>query len=162
MTSSSGPSDAAVLDGAPVLCVSSTGGHFVQLTRIAAGLGSRHLRYVSTGAGDASLLGGAPHEVVRDVSRTSRLSILLCALQLYRIIRRVRPAVVVTTGAAPGYLALRIAKLLGTRTVWIDSVANVEKVSMAGQLARRHSDLFLVQWKHLAEAGEGRYLGSVL
>ena len=161
MTWSSGLSRAGEGDGQVVVCVSSTGGHFVQLTRIAEGLGTR-THFVSTRAGDATLLDGQPHHVVRDISRSSRWSVLVCAVQLLRILWRVRPSVVLTTGAAPGYLGLIIARRLGARTVWIDSVANVERVSMAGQLARKHADLFLVQWPHLADAQEGRYMGSVL
>ena len=34
---------------------------------------------------------------------------------------------VISTGAAPGYFAMRFAKWLGRRTIWIDSIANVEQ-----------------------------------
>ena len=74
---------------------------------------------------------------------------------------RERPDVVVSTGAAPGYLALRCAKLLGARTVWIDSVANVEELSLSGRIASTKADLCLTQWPHLA-AGPVGYEGSVL
>ena len=42
------------------------------------------------------------------------------------LLLRHRPDVIVTTGAAPGYFALRFGKLLGARTIWIDSMANAE------------------------------------
>ena len=71
------------------------------------------------------------------------------------------PGVVVSTGAAPGYLAIRFARMLGARTVWIDSIANVEELSMSGRDGQRDADLCLTQWPHLA-GGPVRYLGAVL
>ena len=85
----------------------------------------------------------------------------MSALQIGRVIVRERPQVVVSTGAAPGYLALRLAKALGARTVWIDSVANVDELSLSGRLASEKADLCLTQWPHLA-SGPVSYQGSVL
>jgi hypothetical protein len=75
---------------------------------------------------------------------------------------RTRPDVVVSTGAAPGYFALRIGKILGARTVWIDSIANAEALSRTGTLVRPWADLWLTQWPHLAADGGPAYAGSVL
>ena len=49
---------------------------------------------------------------------------------------RLRPDVVITTGAAPGYFAVRIGKLLGARVVWVDSIANAEELSLSGPEGR--------------------------
>ena len=83
------------------------------------------------------------------------------------ILLRIRPDVVVTTGAAPGYFALRLGGLLGGRTIWVDSIANVEELSLSGQKAGQHCDLWLTQWEHLAKpvSTEGKgpeYKGSVV
>jgi hypothetical protein len=75
---------------------------------------------------------------------------------------RHRPAIVVTTGAAPGYVAARIAKYLGAKAVWIDSIANVERLSLSGEKIGKHVDLWLTQWPHLAAPGGPQYFGSVL
>jgi UDP-N-acetylglucosamine:LPS N-acetylglucosamine transferase len=73
-----------------------------------------------------------------------------------------RPDVIVSTGAAPGYFALRLGKFLGLRTIWVDSIANVERLSLSGQRVGRFADLWLTQWPHLAAAGGPSYHGSVL
>jgi hypothetical protein len=73
-----------------------------------------------------------------------------------------RPDVIVTTGAAPGYFAVRFGRLLGTRTVWVDSIANAEELSMSGRMAGKHASLWLTQWPHLAQGGGPEYRGSVL
>lgn len=69
---------------------------------------------------------------------------------------------VLSTGAAPGYIAVRLGKLIGAKTIWIDSIANVEHLSMAGELAGQHADLWLTQWPHLAKADGPHFHGAVL
>ena len=69
----------------------------------------------------------------------------------------------VTTGAGPGFLALAVAKLAGgSRTIWIDSIANTERMSLSGRLARPVADVRLVQWQHLARPGGPEFWGAVL
>jgi hypothetical protein len=69
---------------------------------------------------------------------------------------------VITTGAAPGYFAIRIGNLFGARTIWVDSIANGEELSLSGQKAGPHAALWLTQWAHLAKAEGPHYRGSVL
>ena len=84
------------------------------------------------------------------------------ALRLLVILLRFRPDVVVSTGAACGYFALRFAKLLGARTIWLDSIANVEELSMTGRLVRPYADLWLTQWPELAQPDGPEFRGAVL
>ena len=78
------------------------------------------------------------------------------------ILLRTRPDVVVSTGAAPGYFALRIGKMLGARTIWVDSIANVDELSLSGQLVKAYADMWLTQWPHLAKPGGPECHGAVL
>jgi len=68
---------------------------------------------------------------------------------------KVRPDIVISTGASVGVLAARIGSLFGARTVWIDSIANAEQLSLSGHLAGKFVDVWLTQWEHLAEAADG-------
>jgi UDP-N-acetylglucosamine:LPS N-acetylglucosamine transferase len=143
-----------------ILAVASGGGHWVQLMRLKPAFESHEVFYVTTLAG--LTVSGSKVFVVRDASRTSKLDLVILCVQLFRIVAIVRPTAVVTTGAAPGVLALRIAKLFGIRTLWIDSIANVDEISLSGLIARRHADLWLTQWPHLVEKYDGlQYRGSV-
>jgi hypothetical protein len=74
---------------------------------------------------------------------------------------RERPDVVLSTGAAPGFFALLFGRLLGARTIWLDSIANIEELSMSGRMARRHADLWLTQWPHLARPDGPECAGRV-
>ena len=84
------------------------------------------------------------------------------AIQILWILVRTRPHVIVSTGAAPGYFALRLGKLLGARTVWLDSIANAGELSMTGRLVRKYADLWLTQWPHLAGPAGPDFRGGVL
>jgi hypothetical protein len=55
------------------------------------------------------------------------------------------------------------AKLLGAKVVWIDSVAQIEALSVSGRLMRRVADLCLAQWPAVAARYAGvEYAGEVL
>ncbi len=119
------------------------------------------MAYLTTDAGHRAEVGDARFYVVNDANRWNKLALLWCALRILAVLVRERPTVVISTGAAPGYLAIRIARLLGARTAWVDSVANVEELSMSGRLASSTADLCLTQWPHLA-GGSVQYYGAVL
>src|SRR5690242_432433 len=133
-----------------ILAVASSGGHWVQLRRLSPAFAGHDVAYLTTDPGHRGEVGGARFHTVVDANRWERVKLVRSALKTLWVLVRERPDVVVSTGAAPGYLALRIGKLLGARTVWIDSVANVEELSLSGQMASRQADLCLTQWSHLA------------
>jgi UDP-N-acetylglucosamine:LPS N-acetylglucosamine transferase len=83
-------------------------------------------------------------------------------VKLAYILLREKPDVVISTGALPGYFSLRLAKWLGIKTIWIDSIANVEELSLSGQSIGKHADLWLTQWPQLARPGGPMYRGTVL
>jgi hypothetical protein len=100
--------------------------------------------------------------VVNDASRWSKGAMILLAVRMAWVVLRYRPDVVISTGAAPGFFGIFFGKLLGARTIWVDSLANAEALSLSGQKAGRYSDLWLTQWPHLARSEGPLYVGSVL
>jgi UDP-N-acetylglucosamine:LPS N-acetylglucosamine transferase len=145
-----------------VLAVASGGGHWVQLQRLRPALAMSDVVFVTTDRGYASEV--APHRMhfVNDAARDRKIGLVRLAFQMAMILMRERPDVVVSTGAAPGYFALRLGRLFGARTIWIDSIANVDELSLAGKLAGRYADLWLTQWPHLASANGPQFAGAVL
>ncbi len=120
------------------------------------------MTYVTVNRAYRSDVPGQPFRTIVDATRWDKLRLAWMALQIAWILLCVRPDAVVSTGAAPGYFALRLGKLLGARTVWIDSVANVEQLSLTGQLVGRYADLWLTQWPHLARPEGPHFLGGIL
>jgi UDP-N-acetylglucosamine:LPS N-acetylglucosamine transferase len=144
-----------------VLAIASAGGHWVQLRRITDSLQNVELVFVTTidGYREADQ---RRWYFVADANRDRKLLMLWAALQLIWILLRERPHVVLTTGAAPGYLALRIGKIFGAKTIWTDSIANGDELSLSGRKAGRHADLWLTQWEHLASPDGPHFYGSVM
>jgi UDP-N-acetylglucosamine:LPS N-acetylglucosamine transferase len=144
-----------------VLAVASSGGHWVQLCRLRPAFDGHDVAYLTTDPGHRAEVGDARFHTVNDANRWNKAALVRSALKILWVVLRERPNVVVSTGAAPGYIALRLGKLLGARTVWIDSVANVDELSLSGQMASARADLCLTQWPHLADGRVG-YMGTVL
>ncbi len=145
-----------------LLAVASAGGHWVELVRLRPLFDEYDVTYVTTHKGYRSDVGDQPFRTVTEASRWDRLKLVRSALQVLWILLRLRPKVVVTTGAAPGWFALYLGRKLGAKTVWIDSLANGEELSMSGRRASKHADLWLTQWPELAQPGGPEYAGSVL
>ncbi len=146
-----------------VMVATSAGGHWVQMRRLLPAFAGCEIVYVGVGPALDADLAPARYYRVRNVSRSDPLGFATAVRQLAGVLRRERPDVVVTTGAAPGLVALALAKLLtGSRTIWIDSIANTERLSLSGRLAGPFADAWLVQWAHLARPGGPDYWGAVL
>jgi UDP-N-acetylglucosamine:LPS N-acetylglucosamine transferase len=144
-----------------ILAVASSGGHWVQLSRLAPAFEGHDVAYLTTNPGHRADVAPARFYSVQDANRWEKFKLARSAAKIVWILLRERPDVVISTGAAPGYLALRFAKVVGARTVWIDSIANADELSMSGRLASSSADLCLTQWQHLA-GGRVNYEGAVL
>lgn len=146
-----------------VMLIASGGGHWIELTRLAEAFRGCHCEFVSTAPNLIAPIGDRPVAKVTDGSRDTSGALIGSFVQLWRIIRSRRPDVIVSTGAAPGAIALYIAKLHGIRTIWIDSVANSETLSLSGRAVRPIADLCLTQWPGIADRDPRvRYFGRVL
>ena len=99
-----------------------------------------------------------------NTGRNNFINIFFCVSRIipWRVLRKEKPDLVISTGAAPGGLALYLAKRSGIKTVWIDSIANAEELSLSGQKAGAFADLWLTQWPELAREDGPHYKGSVL
>ena len=145
-----------------ILAVASGGGHWLQLLRVAPAFDGCRIVYVTINRGYQAHVPDSRLHVVRDATRWDRFGVLIQALQTLWIVIRERPDVIVSTGAAPGFFSLVWGRLVRARTIWIDSIANIDEVSMSGMRARRYADLWLTQWEHLAEDDGPDYRGAVL
>jgi UDP-N-acetylglucosamine:LPS N-acetylglucosamine transferase len=156
------------VNGSPpkVLAIASSGGHWVQLRRMRSAWTGCATVWVATHPGHRAEVdaddGPARFYSVVDANRWQKARLLRQLGQIARIIARERPDIVITTGAAPGYFAVRLGRLLGASTAWIDSIANAEELSLSGRKAGRYADLWLTQWPHLAREGGPEHKGAVL
>lgn len=145
-----------------VLAVASGGGHWVQLLRLRGAFEHARVTFVTVRRSYQSDIPGEDLRVVPDATRWNKARLLWMAARILWIVATVRPDVVVSTGAAPGYFAIRMGRWFGARTCWVDSIANAEELSLSGRKIRRHASLVLSQWPEVAESEDVEYAGSVL
>jgi UDP-N-acetylglucosamine:LPS N-acetylglucosamine transferase len=96
-----------------------------------------------------------------DSNRDEPRRALSCMIAAAKLVWRIRPTILVTTGALPGLFCLVFARLLGARTIWIDSIANSDRPSLSGTCARPFATRWYTQWQHLQSAG-CHYEGALL
>jgi len=145
-----------------VLAIASRGGHWIQLLRLRPAFEGIEVTFVTTESGYQSMINGQPFRLVSEATRQQKLRLLMVAFQILWIILKERPTSIVTTGAAPGYIAIRIGRWLGIKTLWVDSIANAEELSLSGRLASKFADVTLTQWSHLAQPGIIQHHGAVI
>jgi UDP-N-acetylglucosamine:LPS N-acetylglucosamine transferase len=145
-----------------VLAISSGGGHWVQLLRLRPAFAGCDVTFATVREAYRADVGDAAFCVVPDANRWAKIKLARTAFSVLRLLLRERPEIVISTGASPGYFALLFGKKLRARTIWVDSMANVEELSMSGRLVRRHADLWLTQWPHLVQATGPEFMGSVM
>jgi UDP-N-acetylglucosamine:LPS N-acetylglucosamine transferase len=149
------------------ICLAAcAGGHLTQLLRLHETF-EEYPHFLLTSlpiaAADADSDSSIRTYVVGEATRKQPLHLLWIALRVARVVLRERPSAVLSTGAAPGWLACFFGKLLGARVIWVDSIANTEKLSLSGRLVRPFADLVLSQWPEVAQQNSGvEYHGAVL
>ncbi|MEZ5095746.1 MAG: UDP-N-acetylglucosamine--LPS N-acetylglucosamine transferase [Nocardioides sp.] len=136
-----------------VLLVGSSGGHLTQLLALEPWWRERARAWVTFDTPDAvaALAGEAPvwwaaHPTTRNVPNLLRNFVLA-----WRVTRRFRPTVVVSTGAAVALPFFVAAKVTGARTAFVEVYDRIETPTLTGRLCRPITDLMLVQWPEQAE-----------
>ena len=145
-----------------ILAIASGGGHWQQLMLMRPAFTELDVTYATTLPGLPEEFGASPFIIVPDCNRNAKWAVMRSAAAIAGALIRIRPHVVVSTGALPGVIAIALGRIFGARTIWVDSVANAEEMSASGQLARRFCDVWLTQWAHVAEATGAEYAGAVL
>ena len=144
-----------------ILAISSSGGHWTQLRRIAPAFETHTVVYISTLKGYLKEVSGSRYYKVKDASSWNKIGLIILLFQLFKIVLIEKPDIVISTGAAPGVFAIIIARIFGARTIWLDSIANYEEISFSGKLAKYFTHLHLTQWEHLTDQ-KTQCLGKVL
>ncbi|MFK7740404.1 MAG: PssD/Cps14F family polysaccharide biosynthesis glycosyltransferase [Planctomycetota bacterium] len=147
-----------------LLLICSSGGHLLQLHSLLGPLWSDYDRsWVSFDKSDTrSLLkeekvhwGFFPtNRNLRNLWRNWRMA--------RKVIREEQPDVVISTGAGVAVPYLIQARRQGIRTIYIESYARRDNLSLSGKLVYRFVDHFLVQSPGLAEQyAKARYYGTI-
>lgn len=131
--------------------ITSTGGHLLQMMSLRdAWQGEDHF-FVTFPLEDAkTLLNGEKvywghHPTNRSIKNLVRNGWLA-----WKVLRRERPDVVISTGAALAVPFLWLGRLMGMRTVYVESITRIHTISMTGKMVLPTVDKFYGQWEELA------------
>jgi UDP-N-acetylglucosamine:LPS N-acetylglucosamine transferase len=142
-----------------ILLVSSSGGHFKGLFQLEPFF-SRHSRHWVTfrSATTEQLL--QAETVTWAFSPTNRNlpNLLRNAWLAWHVIQQRRPDLILITGAGVAVPFVIVGKVLGCRTVFVESITRIQTLSLSARLALRWIDDLYVHWPQLQD----RYPGSIL
>ena len=135
---------------ASVLAIASIGGHWIELQRLTPLFKEHDVTYISNKDFISNKVGGSKYYKVPDANKDEKINLIRCFCMVFLRIAVLRPGVIITTGAAPGLMGIVVGRIFGAKTIWIDSVANVEKLSLSGRIAVKIADRVYTQWSHLS------------
>lgn len=79
-----------------------------------------------------------------------------------RVLRRERPELIISSGAAVAVPFFLVGRLLGAKTVYVEVFDRVDKPTMTGRMLNRIADLFVVQWPEMLSVYKGAVdLGAI-
>ncbi|MEO1018145.1 MAG: UDP-N-acetylglucosamine--LPS N-acetylglucosamine transferase [Pseudomonadota bacterium] len=158
-----------------ILVAASAGGHWVQIRRLRSAWVDLNVCYLTTSRGYRDEIEEENSNnddckihyiAVDDANINEKHRLITQFIQILSTIIWIRPSVVISTGASVGYFALMVGKILGAKTIWVDSIANSDTISLSGQKVQPFSDLFITQWSHLEQVKPGGrdivYAGAVI
>jgi len=150
-------------DRADVMLVCSSGGHLQQMLALRPAWGLYSHVWVTFDKSDArSLL--KDERVVYAYSPTNRnLKNLVRNLALaWRLLREVRPRVLLTTGAGVGVPFAWLGRLRGVKIVYVESFTRIEGPSLTCRLVAPIANRSYVQWPEMENlVRKARYAGNV-
>lgn len=140
-----------------VLFISSTGGHLNELLQLKS-MFKKYDSYIVTEKTKTNkdlkndynnvsyLLYGTKHRPFRYIFVA--IFNILKSLFLYI---KIRPNVIVTTGAHTAVPICLIGKLFRTKIIYIETFANIHTKTLTGKIIYPMADLFIVQWESMLD-----------
>jgi UDP-N-acetylglucosamine:LPS N-acetylglucosamine transferase len=147
-----------------ICLAASAGGHLNQMLFLQPAWQGYDAVFVSTGQMVREKLESIGKTyIVGECNREHPFKTVGVLLKCFKIIVAEKPDVVLSTGAAVGFLMCFWGKLSGAKVIWVDSIANAEKMSMSGRMIRPFADLILSQWPDVASKySKVEYAGEVI
>ena len=137
----------------------SSGGHLAQLLALRDWWQGTQRHWVTFRTPDAiSRLNGEDVTWAHFPTTRNACNALRNLVLAVKDVRRQRPDLVVSTGAAVAVPYFLVARLFGVRTAFIEVFDRIDTPTLTGRLVRPLTDLFCVQWEEQRKL----YPGSVL
>jgi beta-1,4-N-acetylglucosaminyltransferase len=146
-----------------ILLVASNGGHLLQLVTLVGRWPDHSRHWVTFNKSDArSLLQGERITWAYHPTNRSAWNLLRNTIVALRLLRRLRPKAVVSTGAGVAVPFCYLGRLFGARVIYIESFSRVSEPSLTARLVHPAAHEFYVQWPQLEKRfRKAEYHGAV-
>jgi UDP-N-acetylglucosamine:LPS N-acetylglucosamine transferase len=140
-----------------VCLISTTGGHLVQILMLRE-VYEELDHYFVTVRNDFSeqVLEKEKRYYIAQILRNPG-KVLVNGVEGFRILKKERPDVIITTGAGDVLPTCILGKIMGSKIVFLETFARVREPSLVGRLLAPFADKVLVQWKPMT----GHYKNAV-
>lgn len=143
-----------------LLIVLGMGGHTSQILRLVQKLGPHYNYEYVRGHDDTTSLNSVTLKGKAYTMKNPRLmkdhsivkvtwNMIPTTIDALRILRRSNPDAIISAGPSLAIPLFWLAKLMGIKTIFIESWVRVHHKSSTGRLVYPVSDLFLVQWESM-------------
>lgn len=139
-----------------VLFISSTGGHLSELMQLKSMFNKYDFHIITEKTKSNMHLRDKYPKRVNYLVYGTRSNMLVYPFKLlYNCFKslflylKIRPKVIITTGAHSAGPMCCIGKIFGSKIVYIETFANSETKSVTGKLVYKFADLFIVQWEDM-------------
>ncbi len=134
-----------------ICCISSSGGHLHQLRKAVQGLQCPMYWISEDSKHTRTQFDQLPHSFVTN-PHLSKMKYILNMIQCFFILLKVRPRVIISTGAGIAIPTILMGKyLFRCKIIFIESAADVIHPAKTPAFVSRYADLFIVQWEDMLQ-----------
>lgn len=144
------------------LLVASSGGHLLQLVHLSSGLPELDWRWVVFDTPDARhLLAGKDVVYAHHPTNRNLRNLVRNVFLAWRVVRRTRPRIAISTGAGVAVPFLWAARIFGARVIYVESFARTSELSLSGRLVGPIAHRRFVQWPGANRGRRTEYVGPI-
>lgn len=146
-----------------ICLVGSSGGHLTHLYMLKPFWQEHDRAWVTFDKADAqSLLQGEKMYPCYFPTNRNIKNLLRNTVVAWKVLRKEKPDLIISTGAAVAVPFFYLGKLFGAKTAYVEVFDRIDKPTLTGRLVHPVTDLFVVQWEEMLDVYSGSVnLGSI-
>lgn len=143
--------------------VTSSGGHLTHLMQLREWWSDKERFWVTFNKEDSrSILEGEKKYWCHFPTNRNMKNLIRNTFLAIKILRKEKPDLIISTGAAPAIPFFYIGKLFGAKVIYIEVYDRIEKPTITGKLVYPITDLFILQWEEQKKFyPKGKMLGGL-
>lgn len=135
-----------------ICMVGSSGGHLTHLYMLKPFWQDKERFWVTFDKADArSLLAGETMIPCYYPTNRSLKALVINTALAWKVLRREKPDLIISSGAAVAVPFFYLGKLFGAKTVYMEVFDRIDKPTLTGKLVYPVTDCFVVQWEEMKQ-----------